>query len=47
VVAMAYVLATRAPALARLPGKSARRGWRGVLDGFRMPVDAAPRKGAR
>jgi len=47
VVAMAFVLATRAPALARLPGKSARRGWRGVLDGFRMPVDAAPRKGAR
>jgi GT2 family glycosyltransferase len=35
-VAMAYVLSTRTPRLSILPWKSAKRGWRGVLDGFRM-----------
>lgn len=36
--AILYVLSTRTPRLSMLPWKSAKRGWRGVLDGFRMPV---------
>jgi GT2 family glycosyltransferase len=37
-VAMIYVLLTRAPRLCLLPWSSAKRGWRGVLDGFRMAL---------
>lgn len=37
-VAMTYVLLTRAPRLCLLPWGIAKRGWRGVLDGFRMSL---------
>lgn len=39
-VAMAYVLSTRMPRLSLLPWASAKRGWRGVLDGLRMPIES-------
>jgi len=32
------MLSTRLPRLMALPWNSARRGWRGVYDGFRMPI---------
>ncbi len=41
-VAIAYMLSTRVPRLMSLPWKSARRGWRGVYDGFRMPIHSIP-----
>lgn len=37
-VATAYVLSTRSLRLSTLPWNSAKRAWRGVLDGFRMKV---------
>ncbi len=40
-VALIYVLSTRVPRLSMLPWKSAKRGWRGVFDGFRMSAKPA------
>lgn len=40
-VAMGYFLATRLPQLGRMPASLSRRGWRGVVDGFRMPLPHA------
>jgi len=38
---MSYMLATRLPRLCVLPRPLARRGWRGVIDGLRMPLEKA------
>jgi GT2 family glycosyltransferase len=42
IAAMTYMMATRIPRLCLLPPALARRGWRGVVDGFRMPLPATP-----
>ncbi len=42
--AIAYVLSTRIPRLSTLPWSSAKRGWRGVFDGLRMPTGGGGRE---
>lgn len=37
-VALAYMLVTRIPRLLSLRPSMARRGWRGMIDGFQMPL---------
>ena len=37
-VALAYMLSTRLPRLCLLPRALGARGWRGTVDGFRMPL---------
>lgn len=42
--ALVYVLCTRTPRMATLPWKSAKQGWRGVGDGFRMSAKNRTRR---
>ena len=43
--ALAYMMSTRLPRLLTLPWKSAKQGWRGVRDGFRLAAES--RRAAR
>lgn len=41
-VALGYFLLTRLPQLGRMPRELANRGWRGVIDGFKMTTYTPP-----